>query len=112
MMGSDHSSEATAPQKILVFQQRGSAESKIAGISRFGNGAFALEIFSIDGPLPTLIDDASDYLPERITADLVLDYLKHPDLSQDLAAMCSRLAIPVVASGKKLHCKGVLTPPT
>lgn len=43
--------------------------------------------------------------------DLVLDFLKHPDLSHDLALLCQRLAIPMVASGKKTTVDGTHTPP-
>lgn len=99
-------------QKILVFQQNNSAESKIKGIKRYGEGLFALEIVSVDEPLPPVIDDTKDYLPSEIRADLVLDYLRQSDLSYDLAAMCREKKIPVIASGKKLPIKGVLTPPT
>lgn len=97
------------PQRILVFQQRKSGESKIAGIRTHGEGMFTLEIVSIDAPLPPVIDD-NDYIPEEITADLVLDFLKHPDLSHDLAVICARRKIPIVASGKKTAVKGVFAP--
>jgi hypothetical protein len=100
------------PQKILVFQQNGSGSSKIQGIIRFGDGLFNLQTVSIDVALPAVIDDPEEYLPRDIQADLVLDFLKHPDLSEDLAALCCRRNIPVVASGKKLRVKGALTPPT
>ena len=99
-------------QKIVVFQQNGSGEKKIEGIRRYGNGRFAIEIVSIDETLPGVIDDARKYIPKDIRADLVLDFFKHPDLSQDLAEVCRDKKIPVVASGKKLRVKGVLTPPT
>jgi hypothetical protein len=89
-------------QKILVFQQNGSGESKIQGIIRYGENLFDLKIISIDKSLPIVI----------IKADLVLDYLTHPDLSHDLAVMCVKKKIPVIATGKKSHIKGVLTPPT
>ena len=101
-----------APQSIWVFQQNNSAESKIQGIRKYGGDRFAVEVVSIDGPLPSLIDDASDYLPREIPASLVLDYLRHPDISQDLALLCSGSNVPVVASGKKHRVKGVFTPPT
>ena len=100
-------------QNILVFQQDDSGARKIQGIRRYGEGLFVLEIFSIDGQsLPPIIDDAREYLPPDIQADLVLDFLKHPDLSHDLAVECSQRGIAVVAPGKKLRVKGVLTPPT
>ena len=59
-----------------------------------------------------MIDDTDDFLPDTISADLVLDFLRHPDLSQDLSERCRKAGIPVVASGKKLKVKGTLTPPT
>jgi hypothetical protein len=101
-----------AKQKILVFQQSGSAETKIAGIEQYGEGQFTVEVISIDEVLPPVIDDASDLLPSKLDADLVLDFFRHPDLSEDLARLCSRLNIPVIASGKKIRGQHVLTPPT
>jgi hypothetical protein len=104
--------QADEPQKIMVFQQNGSGESKIAGLRKFGGDQIIVEVISIDDPLPPLLEDTSDYLPDNIRADLVLDFLKHPDLSHDLAALCSRQNIPLIASGKKLDIKGVHTPLT
>ncbi len=98
--------------KIVVFQQNGSGESKIAGITKFGQDRFDLQMISIDMPLPPVIDDAREFLPADIDADLVLDFLKHPDLSLDLALLCRDKGIPVVASGKKMKIDGVATPPT
>lgn len=100
------------PQRITVFQQNNSAEAKIAGMKRFGEDRFEISVVSIDEALPPVIDDGSDYLPARIDADLVLDFLTHPDLSHDLGAMCTRLGIPVVASGNKSRSGLVVTPPT
>ncbi|MGE0085954.1 MAG: DUF166 family (seleno)protein DfsP [Desulfococcaceae bacterium] len=99
-------------QKIAVFQQNGSGENKIRGIREYGNGLFQLKICSIDMDMPSLIEDGSPYLPSEIEADLVLDYIRHPDLSQDLGELCRDKGIPVVASGKKHKISGVITPPT
>ncbi len=105
--------EKTAkPQEILVFQQNGSGESKIQGILEYGENLFSLKIISIDEDLPPVIDYAADYLPADIRADIVLDFLKHPDLSHDLAIMCRDRNIPVVVSGKKVRVKGAISPPT
>lgn len=106
------SERAEDRQRILVFQQNGSGESKIRGIKMFGNDLFTLEVISIDVPLPPIVDDANEYLPSEFEAALVLDYLRHPDLSLELAALCNRLKIPMVASGKKLRNAGVMTPLT
>lgn len=98
--------------KIIVFQQNESAAGKIAGIREYGRNRFHLQMESIDAPLPQIIDDTSEWLPENINADLVLDFLKHPDLSLDLMDLCQEHGIPVVASGKKINLEGVSTPPT
>ncbi len=99
-------------QTIAIFQQNGSGQSKIAGINKFGDREFALNIYNIDQDLPLVIDDASEYLPDTIEADIVLDYLKHRDLSEDLSLMCHRLNIPVIASGRKISSGKAVCPPT
>lgn len=100
----------TAKQQIAVFQQNGSGEAKIAGIGRYGGHGIQLTRFAIDQALPPVLDDTTALLPEHIEADLVLDYLRHPDLSEDLAALCARRSIPVVAPGRRIRY--AITPPT
>lgn len=107
-----NSSQAAGRQRILVFQQNGSGENKIRGIRRYGKELFIIKTISIDQSLPPILDDTAEYLPSDIQADLVLDFLKHPDLSHDLAAACAKRKIPVVASGKKLKGQRVFVPPT
>jgi hypothetical protein len=102
----------TGTQKILVFQQNGSGEKKIEGIRCYGDNRISLDVISINDSLPPIMEDTTQYIPRDFQADLVLDYLKHPDLSYDLAVVCRDKNIPVVASGKKLRVKGALTPPT
>jgi len=104
--------KADAQQNLLVFQQNNSGESKIKGVKQYGEGLFHIEVISIDTPLPAIIEDSQIYLPEHFSVDLVLDFLKHPDLSHDLARICHEKQIPIVASGKKLRNKWALTPPT
>lgn len=99
-------------QKIAVFQQNNSGEKKIQGIKKYGKGLISIEIISIDSPLPSLIENARSYLPSLIQADLVIDFLKHPDISLDLALLCREKDIPVIASGKRSVIDGVITPPT
>ena len=99
-------------QKLIVFQQNGSGEQKIEGLKVYGKDLFELEVVNIDEVLPLVLDDTSEYLPNDISCDLVLDFLRHNDLSTDLAALCSRKEIPIVASGKKITGKGLFTPPT
>jgi len=99
-------------QTIAVFQQNGSGNTKIAGINQFGDQQFHIQIFDIAPDLPAVLDDTSAYLPKEIHADLVLDYLKHHDLSEDLSLLCEKLGIPLVASGKKIQCGNAICPPT
>ena len=99
------------PLKVVVFQQGGRGESKVKGIQRYGKNRFDIKLVTIDQSLPPVVDDTSAYLPKTIDADLVLDFLKHPDLSHDLAQLCRRLSIPIVASGKKTTVAGTHTPP-
>ena len=99
-------------QRVTVFQQDGSGERKIAGVLKYAGDVISIEVVSIDGILPPIIDDSSAYLPAHLDTDLVLDFLKHKDLSLDLAALCDREGIPIISSGSKLTNKWVLTPPT
>ena len=98
-------------QRITVFQQNGSGKHKIEGIQRFGGSEIELSIVNIDADLPPVLDDTSSFLPRTIEADLVLDYLIHRDLSEDLAILCEQLKIPVIAPGRKILSGSALCPP-
>lgn len=99
-------------QKIAVFQQKNSAKNKIAKISEFSNKKFFIQTFNIDQELPDIVDNTSLYLPDTIDADLVLSFLNHEDLCQDLSLLCEKLNIPIIASGKKIIAKNAICPPT
>lgn len=94
--------------KIAVFEENGSGEKKIQGISIHGTGLEISARYNIEESLPAVVDDPEHYIPDDFNADLVLDFLKHPDLSAYLAEVCQRKNIPVIASGKK-HA-GAMTP--
>ncbi len=98
-------------QRIWVFQQNGGGVGKIRGIEKYGH-AIELKIISIDEPLPPIIDDADPYIPNPRGAHLVLDYLKHPDLSHALAEKCRQAQIVVIAASKKPPLEEALTPAT
>jgi hypothetical protein len=100
------------PQRILVFEQNGSGARKVAGILQYGNGRYDIRTIELPPGLPPVIDDADEYLPERLDADLVLDYVAHPDLSHDLAVRCTEQHVPYIGSGKKHLVEGVLMPVT
>ena len=87
--------------KIVVFEEHGSGEKKIQGIKKHGAGLEISRRFNIQERLPEIVDDPEQYIPDDFSADLVLDFLKHPDLSSHLARICRNKNIPVIASGKK-----------
>jgi len=94
--------------KLVVFEEHGSGEKKIQGITEHGTGLEISRRYNIEESLPALVDDPELYIPADFSADLVLDFLKHPDLSSYLVQVCRKKNIPVVASGKK-HA-GAMTP--
>jgi hypothetical protein len=105
-------SDRQTEQQIVVFQQCGSGEAKILGIRDHGRGLCISRVIDIDEDLPRVIDDTDPYLPASLEADLVLDFLRHPDLRYELALRCLEWSIPVVASGKRVPVEGLFTPPT
>jgi hypothetical protein len=93
---------------IVVFEEHGSGDKKIQGISEHGSGLKISKRYNIEETLPEFVDDPEHYIAEDFNADLVLDFLKHPDLSSHLARVCRKKNIPLIASGKK-HA-GAMTP--
>lgn len=104
--------ESEPTQTIWVYHQDDRALGKIEGIRQYGDGGITLKVIRVQDTLPPVIDDTSPYLPQPEGADLVLDYLLHPDLSHALAQMCRLAGIPVIASGKKPPLEKALTPQT
>ena len=97
-------------QKILIFQQQNSGAEKAAALLEKPD--LDVKWISINEVLPEFIELPEEYLPKDIDADLVMDHLVHPDLSDELGRRCEKLGIPVVAAGKK-HVYGLnFTPPT
>ena len=87
--------------EILVYQQQGSGEQKIEGVVQYGASIKIKEIISIDIFLPDFIEDPEDFISDDFSADLVLNYLKHPDLVHHLIMLCERKGLPVISPGKK-----------
>ena len=94
--------------RIVVFEEHGSGDKKIQGINEHGTGLEISRRYNIVENLPEIVDDPEHYIPDDFSADIVLDFLKHPDLSSHLAHVCKQKNIPVIASGKK-HT-GAMTP--
>lgn len=87
--------------KIVVFQEKGSGEHKIEGVLQYGASIDITKIISIDCFLPDFIEDPEDFVDAGFSADLVLNYLKHPDLVHHLIGLCEKKNIPVISPGKK-----------
>jgi len=94
--------------KIVVFQERGSGERKIQGIRTFGDGIEIVEVRDVGGPFPEFVDEPQIYIKPDFSADLCLNFIRHPDLSQYLVDLCNNKEIPVVASGQNVT--GAITP--
>lgn len=86
---------------IAVFEYRGCGQKKIEGIRRYGTNIRITATFDITEPLPGFIDEPENFISTDFTADLVLCFIKHPDLCQYLATVCQQKGIPMVASGTK-----------
>lgn len=86
--------------RISVIQENQAGTQKIAGITEYGHDIEVVECITIASGLPQLIDNPEDYLPDRFAGDLVLSFLKHPDLLDQLASVCEKQGIPLIASGR------------
>lgn len=93
---------------ILVFEQNGSGTYKVSGLRHYGSPEDTITVIAINKHLPEFIDEPEEFIDSDIVADLVLDYLTHPDLSHYLIQVCSNKKIPVIASGK--HSELAYTP--
>ncbi|MCF6186808.1 MAG: DUF166 domain-containing protein [Desulfobulbaceae bacterium] len=94
--------------EILVFEQNGSGAYKVSGLRQYGSPEDTFTVITIDQQLPKFVDEPEKYIDADIKADLVLDYLTHPDLSHYLIEVCNTKKIPVIASGK--HSELAYTP--
>lgn len=92
----------THPTRIVVFEYRSSGQKKISGIRRYGHDIEIIATFNITEPLPGFIDDPERFISSDFDADLVLCFIKHPDLGHYLADICVAKGIPMIASGCKI----------
>ena len=85
---------------IVVFEEQGSGQTKIRGIREHGHNMHIKAVITIDQALPDFIEEPEVYIDPIFDGDLVLDYLRHPDLSHYLITLCQDKGIPVIAPGK------------
>ena len=96
------------PMEIIVFVQGEAGKRKIEGIGKYGRGMRVTRVVEIAPFLPEFIDEPEEFIDADFAADLVLDYLTHPDLAEYLVRLCNQKGIPVISSGKKIE--GATTP--
>lgn len=95
-------------QSLVIFQEKGSGEKKLVGLRRFGRDLEIAAVYDITAPLPSFIDNPEEFIPAEFSGDLVLSFLKHPDLLAYLAELCQAKRLPLIAAGKK--CEKAITP--
>lgn len=95
-------------QRLVIFQERGSGEKKLAGLRRFGQDLEITAVYDITAVLPPFIDSPEEFITTDFNGDLVLSFLKHPDLLAYLAELSLTKQISLIASGKK--CAQAITP--
>jgi hypothetical protein len=86
---------------IIVFQEHNSGELKVEGVQRYGEGLKIVKIVSINQHLPDFVEDPEAFIANDFSADLVLNFLKHPDLVEYLIRICEKKGIAIVSAGKK-----------
>jgi len=87
------------PTRIAIYQQNGNGLAKVAGINKYGRDLEITLLEDITGSLPEFIDDPEDFVPPPPEVDVVLSFLKQPDLASYLADICEERGIPLVAAG-------------
>lgn len=95
---------ATTPcpgDRLTVFQQHSAGSKKIQGITRFGRDISIVEIIDFPTALPDFIDDPAPYFPKEIKGNIVLSFLRHPDLADYAAHYCARHGVAMIASGPR-----------
>ncbi len=100
--------EKDSKQRLVVFEEMGSGDYKIAGIEVYGKDIQIVKVVNIDSALPPIVDEPEEYISEDFEGDLVLNFLRHPDLSEYLVGLCNKKGVPVIASGR--HLPGAICP--
>nr|HDM99522.1 hypothetical protein [Deltaproteobacteria bacterium] len=88
--------------RLVIFEEAGSGEYKIAGIKIYGHNITIERIYDILFDLPEIIDEPEEFIPYDFAGDLILNFLRHPDLSEYLVKICKIKGIPVIASGQNI----------
>lgn len=96
------------PFRIIIFQQGGNADFKIGGIEVYGSGIEITAVHDLPSSLPEFIENPEEYLPEIGSCDLILTFVKQPDILAHIVTLANQKKIPVIAPGR--HIQGAITP--
>ncbi|MEZ0328462.1 MAG: DUF166 family (seleno)protein DfsP [Dissulfuribacterales bacterium] len=96
------------PFKIIVFQQGGNADFKIGGIEAYGEGIEIAAVHDLPASLPDFIENPEEYVSDIEPCDLVLNFVKQPDITVHIVNTANKKAIPIIAPGR--HIVGAITP--
>jgi hypothetical protein len=98
----------SCPFRLVVFEEAGSGKYKVAGIEAYGRNITIERVYDIPSGLPEIIDEPEEFIPADFEGDLILNFLRHPDLSEYLVKICKTKGLPVIASGQ--HIPGAICP--
>ncbi len=93
---------------IAIFQRGNFADHIAEGIRL--NSDFKVSVFSVPEELPQIIDEVEKYIKSDFKADLILDYLYHPNLTEYLIELAKSKGIPIIVPKRKV--RDAITPVT
>lgn len=96
------------PFRLVIFQQGGNADFKVGGIEVYGNGIEIQTVHDLPASLPEVIDEPDEYVCLIEPCDLVLTFVKQPDIAAHIVSLANAKGIPVIAPGQ--HIPGAITP--
>jgi hypothetical protein len=98
----------SCPFRLVVFEEAGSGKYRVAGIEVYGRNITIERVYDIPSGLSGIIDEPEEFIPDDFEGDLILNFLRHPDLSEYLVKICKTMGLPVIASGQ--HIPGAICP--
>ena len=94
--------------RLILFQQGGNADFKVGGIEAYGNGIEIQEVHDLPASLPEFIEEPGEYVPDIGPCDLILTFVRQPDIACHIVQTANKKGIPVIAPGQ--HIPGAITP--
>lgn len=96
------------PFRVVIFQQGGNADFKVGGIEAYGDGIEIQAVYDLPAFMPEFIEEPEEYVPNIEPCELVLTFVKQPDIACYIVQLANKRKIPVIAPGQ--HIPGAITP--